>query len=140
MRKLIVILSSGHIHVLAGIMGPINTPFYLTTDQIFELLNTGKQVSEVLEDGSRLPLTMDNYKSDNSIASTIHTKAEKTEAVVVGQEKKKEINIETTLSASDTQSSEESVSTEAEVKVESTDTTSNNNTTSNTTTSFKKKR
>lgn len=105
MQKLVVIPSSGHIHVLAGIMGPINTPFYLSTDQIFELLNTGMQVSEVLEDASRLPLTMDNYKSDNSIASTISTKVEKTEAAVVGQEKKKELNIKTTLSSSDDKSS-----------------------------------
>lgn len=134
MQKLVVIPSSGHIHVLSGIMGPINTPFYLSTDQIFELLNTGKQVSEVLEDNSRLPLTLDNYKNDNSIASTIHTTAEKTEAVAVGQEKKKELNIETTLSSGEADAPVESTKTETKA----TDTKANDtSSTNNTNTSYK---
>lgn len=134
MQKLVVIPSSGHIHVLAGIMGPINTPFYLSTDQIFELLNTGKQVSEVLEDNSRLPLTLDNYNSDNSIASTINTKAEKTEAVSVGKEKKKELDIKTTLSSGEAKSSE---STPTENTTTETKDTTDTSSTTNTTTSYK---
>lgn len=49
-----------------GIMGPILTPFLEDIETIRHLVATRFLVKEVLEDGTKVPLTLYNYDKDNS--------------------------------------------------------------------------
>ena len=65
-RKNIIVKSSGTLHLLSGVAGPILTPFSCTCDTIMHLINTNKDVYEVLSDGTEVKLNKDNFNKDNS--------------------------------------------------------------------------
>ena len=65
-RKNIIVKSSGTLHLLSGVAGPILTPFSCTCDTIMHLINTNKDVYEVLSDVTEVKLNKDNFNKDNS--------------------------------------------------------------------------
>lgn len=64
-RKKVIIPFNGYIKVL-GIRGPVNIPFMATFEKIAELLSAGCPVTEILNDGSKVKLTLVNYDQCNS--------------------------------------------------------------------------
>lgn len=64
--KKVRIPSAGILNALGGISGPINTPSFLGIKYIENLLVSGKEVIEVLEDGTEIKLDFNNYNKDNS--------------------------------------------------------------------------
>ena len=65
-RKNIIVKSSGTLHLLSGVAGPILTPFSCTCDTIMHLINTNKDVYEVITDGTKVKLNKDNFNKENS--------------------------------------------------------------------------
>lgn len=64
-QKKIIVKSAGTLHLLAGATGPILTPFMCKVDTILHLINTRKDVYEVLEDGTEIKLDEVNYNTLN---------------------------------------------------------------------------
>lgn len=76
MKKRIKILTRGIIKVRGGRMnGPVLTPYFEDTDEIFKLISAGVKVIEVV-DGEEVPLTVSNIHTDNSSASRKAKEAE----------------------------------------------------------------
>lgn len=71
-RKRVKVLDSVMIYPL-GIQGPIDKPALLKIDQICELVMSGYQVTEVLDDGSEIKLDASNYDVDHGEGSIINT-------------------------------------------------------------------
>lgn len=67
-HKKIVVETFGMIplNCKGGIMGPILTPFFEDIETIRHLVATRYLVKEVLDDGTKVPLTLYNYDKDNS--------------------------------------------------------------------------
>ena len=63
--KMVIIKSSGTVHLLSGIAGPILTPFPCSVDKILQLIRTNINVYEVLSDGTEVKLTLDNFNKIN---------------------------------------------------------------------------
>lgn len=66
-EKKIIVKSLGTIDILGGITGPILKPFVRDVKTIMHLVNTGKDVYEVLPDGTEIKLNISNYETDNNI-------------------------------------------------------------------------
>lgn len=60
-EKNIIVKSVGTLDILGGVTGPILKPFKKDVKTIMHLINTGKEVYEVLEDGSQVKLSIRNY-------------------------------------------------------------------------------
>lgn len=65
-KKLVVIPSNGHIIPLGGILGPVVEPHVQPLKVISVLLMQNYKVSEVLNDGTHLPLDLKNFDKDNN--------------------------------------------------------------------------
>ena len=63
-KKRIVVPFVGLIEVL-GCSGPIEVPFELEVDKIGEIIAARFPVVEILKDGTRVKLSMDNYDREN---------------------------------------------------------------------------
>lgn len=66
-KKLVVVPSNGHIIPLGGILGPVVEPHMQPLDTISVLLMQNYKVSEVLNDGTYLPLNLKNFDKDNNV-------------------------------------------------------------------------
>lgn len=94
--KLIIVTSFGVLDTLpTSPIGPITKPFRATVNDIMHLVNTGKDVYEVSDDGKhRVKLTTRNYDSNNQSLLYPKPKVEKTEIkeepVPVEEEKEEE--------------------------------------------------
>lgn len=66
MKKLITIDTRGPIWLKQGIIGPIITPYLEEVSLITVMLRQGLAVTEVLETGERLPLTLENVELNNN--------------------------------------------------------------------------
>lgn len=64
-EKKIIVKSLGTLDILGGVTGPILKPFIRDTKTILHLVNTGKEVFEILPDGTEIKLTIRNYEIDN---------------------------------------------------------------------------
>lgn len=65
-EKKVIIKSFGVIDILNGALGPILNPMNLDINTIMHLVNTGKEVYEISEDGkSEVKLTLRNYQKNN---------------------------------------------------------------------------
>jgi hypothetical protein len=64
--KRIVIPHNGPIYPKGGVYGPINTPYVEQVRTIGVLLLNNYPVEEVLDNGERVKLTLQNYDKDNS--------------------------------------------------------------------------
>lgn len=128
-KKFIIIKSSGHIHALGGVVGPVNTPFLCSIQKIFNMINTGIEVYEVLEDKSQLLVTLDNYNLDNSLSSQIETKSDKKVASAsasVKEEPKEEVKEEEVIEET-VEETEEEVETEEKTEEKETKKQNSNN-------------
>lgn len=67
MKKRIIIPQSGPIFPKGGVYGPIETPYMEDVHTISVLLLNNYKVVEVLEDGTKVPLTLQNFDKDNSV-------------------------------------------------------------------------
>ncbi|NNV04723.1 hypothetical protein, partial [Brevibacillus sp. MCWH] len=67
MKKRIIIPQSGPIFPKGGVYGPIETPYMEDVRTISVLLLNNYKVVEVLEDGTKVPLTLQNFDKDNSV-------------------------------------------------------------------------
>ena len=88
-HKKIVVETFGMIplNCKGGIMGPILTPFFEDIETIRHLVATRYLIKEVLDDGTKVPLTLYNYDKDNSG----FMKPKKPAPVKVEEPKKEEI-------------------------------------------------
>lgn len=68
--KNVVVTSAGPVQTLARI-APIYEPFILGLDKILQTIVEGHKVCEVRQDGSRVPLTRENYNKGEMIATPI---------------------------------------------------------------------
>lgn len=84
--KRIVIPHNGPIYPKGGVFGPINTPYVEKVSTIGVLLLNNYPVEEVLDNGERVKLTLQNYDKDNSV------KKETVEANETVSTEKKEVN------------------------------------------------
>lgn len=75
--KKVRIPSAGILNALGGISGPINTPSFLGIKYIENLLVSGKEVIEVLPDGTEVKLDFKNFDKDNTKKIKVETKKEK---------------------------------------------------------------
>lgn len=128
-KKFIIIKSSGHIHALGGVVGPVNTPFLCSIQKIFNMINTGIEVYEVLEDKSQLLVTLDNYNLDNSLSSQIETKSDKkvvSASASVKEEPKEEVKEEEVIEET-VEETEEEVETEEKTEEKETKKQNSNN-------------
>lgn len=66
-KKLVVIPTNGHIIPLGGILGPVVEPHMQDLKVISVLLMQNYKVSEVLNDGTHLPLDLKNFDKDNNV-------------------------------------------------------------------------
>lgn len=64
--KRIVIKHIGPISVMGNVQGPILQPFTASINDIMHLIVTGHKTFEVLDNGTHLRLTLENYKKDNN--------------------------------------------------------------------------
>lgn len=88
--KRIVIPYNGPIYPKGGVYGPINTPYVENVRTIGVLLLNNYPVEEVLDNGKRVKLTLQNYDKDNSVKKeTAETVEEANETVST---EKKEVN------------------------------------------------
>jgi hypothetical protein len=63
-RKKIIIPFSGYIGIL-GVIGPVEIPYMETLETIAKLLMRRIPVYEITSDGSKVKLTMSNYRKNN---------------------------------------------------------------------------
>lgn len=95
--KTIIVKSAGTLPLLSGVAGPILTPFRCKVDTIGHLINTRKEVYEVLEDGTEIKLDKDNFNKENypvkkaAVKATREVEAQTEEAPVeeVAEEEQK---------------------------------------------------
>jgi hypothetical protein len=78
-RKMITIPHNGPIYPKGGIMGPITTPFSEEIKTVGLLLMRGFPVSEALENGELLPLSVSNFDKDNNVVVPVEVKETKEE-------------------------------------------------------------
>lgn len=84
-KKKIIVKSFGTIDVLGGVTGPVLAPFIADcVPTIRNLINTRKEVYEILEDGSQVQLTSRNFEIDNNAIKVDEARAQK-EAIVAAQ-------------------------------------------------------
>ncbi len=64
-RKKITIATSGKLSIKGGIRGPVDIPYMESIDTIGRMLVAGYKVYEHLSDGSKVLLTVQNFKKEN---------------------------------------------------------------------------
>lgn len=64
-EKKIIVRTAGWIDMI-GAMGPILSPFKCDTKKIMHMVNTKKEVYEILDSGNELKLDLKNYELDNN--------------------------------------------------------------------------
>lgn len=75
--KKIIVKFPGWVDMI-GVMGPVLKPFVCDVNKIMHMVNTKKQVFEILDNGDELELTKRNYELDNN-AKKVETKDPKQE-------------------------------------------------------------
>lgn len=91
-KKKIIVKSFGTIDVLGGVTGPILAPFIADcVPTIRNLINTRKDVYEILEDGTQIQLSSRNFEIDNNAIKANEAKAQK-EAIITAQREAAEAN------------------------------------------------
>ena len=105
-RKKIIVPHNGYIGML-GKNGPIEIPYMETVQRIGEMIMRRLPVYEILSDGSKVKLTLQNYDKENCSSGTglVQTyepskRNKKSETIVVSDEDVKAKSIETVLSES----------------------------------------
>ena len=66
-RKKITIATSGKLALKGGIRGPVDIPYSETVDNIGRMIVAGYKVYEHLSDGTKILLTVQNFKKENGI-------------------------------------------------------------------------
>lgn len=69
----IKILTSGPIRTLAGIHGPIITPYVVDHAKLIRLLNEGCKIVRVNGNGSETPITLTDIIGDNATKKVVNT-------------------------------------------------------------------
>lgn len=68
--KMIVLPKEGQLVKNGGMFGPIETPHMTDVEEIGLMLFYKEEVFEVLNDGSKVKLTTENYNKDNTQGNT----------------------------------------------------------------------
>ena len=74
-RKKITIATSGKLAIKGGIKGPVDIPYSETIDVIGRMIVAGYKVYEHLSDGTKVLLTVQNFKKENG-TNDMQTKLE----------------------------------------------------------------
>lgn len=74
-RKKITIATSGKLSLKGGIRGPVDIPFMETIDNIGRMIIAGYKIYEHLSDGTKVLLTIQNFKKENG-TNDMQTKIE----------------------------------------------------------------
>ena len=74
-RKKITIATSGKLSLKGGIRGPVEIPYMETIDNIGKMIVAGYKVFEHLSDGTKVQLTVQNFKKENG-TNDMQTKLE----------------------------------------------------------------
>ena len=74
-RKKITIATSGKLALKGGIRGPVEIPYSETVDMIGRMIVAGYKVYEHLSDGTKVLLTVQNFKKENG-TNDMQTKIE----------------------------------------------------------------
>ena len=64
-RKKITIATSGKLSLKGGIRGPVEIPYMETVDNIGKMIIAGYKIYEHLSDGTKVQLTVQNFKREN---------------------------------------------------------------------------
>lgn len=75
-RKKITIATSGKLALKGGIRGPVEIPYLETVENIGRMIVAGYKIYEHLSDGTKILLTVQNFKKENGL-SDMQTKFEK---------------------------------------------------------------
>ena len=75
-RKKITIATSGKLAIKGGIRGPVEIPYLETVENIGKMIVAGYKVYEHLSDGTKVLLTVQNFKKENG-SNDMQTKLEK---------------------------------------------------------------
>ena len=75
-RKKITIATSGKLALKGGIRGPVDIPYMETVENIGRMIIGGYKIYEHLSDGTKVLLTVQNFKKENG-QSDMQTKLEK---------------------------------------------------------------
>lgn len=71
--KMVILPKKGQLAKNGGMFGPIETPHMTDIEDIRLMLLYGEEVFEVLEDGSKVKLTEDNYNTVNTQGTMVNT-------------------------------------------------------------------
>lgn len=74
-RKKITIATSGKLALKGGIRGPVDIPYMETIDNISRMIVAGYKIYEHLSDGTKVQLTVQNFKKENG-TNDMQTKVE----------------------------------------------------------------
>jgi hypothetical protein len=74
-RKKITIATSGKLSLKGGIRGPVEIPYMETIDNIGRMIVAGYKIYEHLSDGTKVLLTVQNFKKENG-TNDLQTKVE----------------------------------------------------------------
>jgi len=74
-RKKITIATSGKLALKGGIRGPVDIPYMETIDNIGRMIVAGYKIYEHLSDGTKVQLTVQNFKKENG-TNDMQTKVE----------------------------------------------------------------
>ncbi len=98
-KKRIKVLSRGPIECCGFIYGPILTPYWETLAKIFKMVSANIHVVEVLEDGTEVKLTVENFKRDNTVTPVVEATPEVVEEVKedIQEEVVEEVEVEPTV-------------------------------------------